>query len=66
MDALPTRGNEDPVPKKQMMHRNHPRWKGMLQAIIENKTTLEKVKETFYFPEADEIEAKEYILTHQI
>jgi hypothetical protein len=38
----------------------------MLQAIIENKTTFEEVKKKFYFPEADEIEAKQYVLEHQL
>lgn len=64
VDALPPRGNEDPVPQKEMMHRNHPRWQGMLDAIIANKTTFEDVKKKFYFPEADEIEAKQYVLEH--
>lgn len=66
VDALPDRGNENPLPQKEMMHRNHPRWQGMLNAIIANKTTFEEVKKTFYFPEADEIEAKQYVLEHQL
>ena len=66
VDALPPRGNEDPVPQKEMMHRNHPRWQGMLDAIIANKTTFEDVKKKFYFPEADEIEAKQYVLEHSM
>lgn len=66
VDALPDRGNEDPLPQKEMMHRNHPRWNGMLQAIIDGKTTFEEVKKKFYFPEADEIEAKKYVLEHQL
>ena len=65
VDALPERGNENPLPQKEMMHRNHPRWQGMLNAIIANKTTFEEVKKKFYFPEADEIEAKQYVLEHQ-
>ena len=66
VDALPPRGNEDPVPQKEMMHRNHPRWQKMLDAIIANKTTFEDVKKKFYFPEADEIEAKQYVIEHQL
>ena len=65
VDALPERGNENPLPQKEMMHRNHPRWQGMLNAIIANKITFEEIKKTFYFPEADEIEAKRYVLEHQ-
>lgn len=65
VDALPLRGNEEAIPRKQMMHRNHEKWSSMLQSIIDGKCTLEQVKKTYTFPEADEIEAKEYILTHQ-
>lgn len=53
------------VPQKPMMHRNHEKWQPMLDSILAGKTTLEKVKEKYYFPEADEIEAKEWLLTHQ-
>lgn len=53
-------------PQKPMMHRNHEKWTAMLQSILAGKTTLEKVKEKYYFPEADEIEAKEWLLTHQL
>ena len=66
VDALPDRGNENPIPQKEMMHRNHPRWNGMLKAVIEGKTTFDEIKKKFYFPEADEIEAKQYVLEHQL
>lgn len=67
VDALPLRGNEDalpPQPIKEMMHRNHEKWEPMLKSILEGKCTLEQVKAKYFFPEADEIEAKEWILTH--
>ena len=67
VDALPPRGNEDalpPKPKKEMMHRNHEKWDSMLKSILEGKCTLEQVKAKYDFPEADEIAAKEWILTH--
>lgn len=67
VDALPPRGNEDalpPQPIKEMMHRNHEKWEPMLKSILEGKCTLEQVKAKYFFPEDDEIEAKEWILTH--
>lgn len=67
VDALPLRGNEDalpPQPIKEMMHRNHEKWEPMLKSILEGKCTLEQVKAKYFFPEADEIAAKEWILTH--
>lgn len=67
VDALPLRGNEDALPSqpiKEMMHRNHEKWEPMLKSILEGKCTLEQVKAKYFFPEADEIEAKEWILTH--
>ena len=67
VDALPPRGNEDalpPKPKKERMHRNHEKWDSMLKSILEGKCTLEQVKAKYDFPEADEIAAKEWILTH--
>ena len=66
VDALPDRGNENPIPQKEMMHRNHPKWNAMLQAVIENRTTFEEIKKKYYFPEADEIEAKQYVIEHQL
>lgn len=51
-------------PKKEMMHRNHAKWDSMLKSILEGKCTLEQVKVKYDFPEADEIAAKEWILTH--
>ena len=58
--------NPTSLPQKEMMHRNHPRWNGMLKAVIEGKTTFDEIKKKFYFPEADEIEAKQYVLEHQL
>ena len=51
-------------PKKEMMHRNHEKWDSMLKSILEGKCTLEQVKAKYDFSEADEIAAKEWILTH--
>lgn len=65
VDALPDRGNEEPLSQKKMMHRNHEKWQSMLESIIANKTTFEEVKKYYFFPEADEIEAKQYVLEHQ-
>lgn len=74
-DALPKRakGMDTPQPAlsapksdKEMMHQNHPKWQAMLDSILAGKTTLEKVKERYCFPDADEFAAKEWLLTHQI
>lgn len=54
------------APSKPLMHRNHEKWDAMLKSILDGQCTLEQVKKTYAFPEADEIEAKEYLLTHQM
>ena len=55
-----------PVSDKEMMHQNHPKWQAMLDSILAGKTTLEAVKKKYSFPDADEIAAKEWLLTHQM
>lgn len=74
-DALPKKpkGMDTPAPAplsapksdKEIMHQGHPKWKVMLDSILSGKTTLEKVKSKYFFPESDEIAAKEWLLTHQ-
>ena len=54
-----------PKSDKEMMHQGHPKWQAMLDSILAGKTTLEKVKAKYCFPDADEIAAKEWLLTHQ-
>ena len=54
-----------PKSDKPIMHQNHEKWQSMLQSIVDGKCTLEQVKAKYYFPDADEIAAKEWILTHQ-
>ena len=54
-----------PKSSKEMMHQDHPKWQAMLDSILAGKTTLEKVKAKYSFPDADEIAAKEWLLTHQ-
>ena len=53
-----------PQTDKPMMHQNHPNWEPLLQSIVDGKATLEQYKKKYFFPEADEIAAKEWILTH--
>ena len=53
-----------PKADKPMMHQNHPNWESLLQSIVDGKATLEQYKKKYFFPEADEIAAKEWILTH--
>lgn len=55
-----------PQSDKEMMHQNHPKWNAMLESILAGKTTLEKVKAKYCFPEADEIAAKDWLLNHQL
>lgn len=54
-----------PKQDKPIMHLNHPNWEPLLQSIVDGKATLEQYKKKYFFPEADEIAAKEWILTHQ-
>lgn len=55
-----------PKSDKEMMHQGHPKWQAMLESILAGKTTLEKVKAKYCFPDADEIAAKEWLITHQL
>jgi hypothetical protein len=55
-----------PKSEKEMMHQNHPKWQAMLESILAGKTTLEKVKAKYCFPDADEIAAKEWLISHQL
>ncbi len=55
-----------PKSEKEMMHQGHPKWQAMLESILAGKTTLEKVKAKYCFPDADEIAAKEWLITHQL
>lgn len=54
-----------PKTDKPIMHQNHPNWEPLLQSIVDGKATLEAYKKKYFFPEADEIAAKEWILKHQ-
>ena len=54
-----------PKSDKEMMHQGHEKWQAMLDSILAGKTTLEKVKTKYCFPEADEIAAKDWLLNHQ-
>lgn len=53
-----------PSTDKEIMHANHPKWGAMLQSVLSGKCTLDAVKAKYFFPEADEIAAKEWLLTH--
>lgn len=54
-----------PKSDKPMMHQGHQNWSALLQSILDGKATLEQYKKKYFFPEADEIAAKEWLLTHQ-
>ena len=54
-----------PNPDKPIMHQGHENWEKLLQSIVDGKATLEQYKRKYFFPEADEIAAKEWIIKHQ-
>lgn len=54
-----------PKSDKPIMHRGHENWTKLLQSILDGKATLEQYKKKYFFPESDEIAAKEWLLTHQ-
>lgn len=55
-----------PKSEKPMMHQGHRNWEALLQSILDGKATLEQYKKKYFFPEADEIAAKEWLITHQM
>lgn len=50
---------------KPMMHRNHANWQKMLNAVLAGQFTWQTLESKYYFPEADLIEAKTWVLEHQ-
>lgn len=55
-----------PKSEKPMMHQGHQNWEALLQSVLDGKATLEQYKKKYFFPEADEIAAKEWLITHQM
>ena len=55
-----------PKQDKPIMHQGHDNWEKLLQSILDGKATLEAYKKKYFFPEADEFAAKEWLLTHQM
>lgn len=55
-----------PKQDKPIMHQGHENWEKLLQSILDGQATLEAYKKKYFFPEADEIAAKEWLLTHQM
>ena len=62
----PTPSLSAPKSDKPMMHQGHENWEKLLQSILDGKATLEQYKKKYFFPEADEIAAKEWLITHQL
>jgi hypothetical protein len=54
-----------PKADKPIMHQGHDNWLAILKTIASGQFTLEQYKKKYYFPEADEIAAKEWILNNQ-
>lgn len=54
-----------PQAEKPIMHQGHENWTAILQTIASGQFSLEQYKKKYYFPEADEIAAKEWIIKHQ-
>lgn len=53
-----------PAKQKPMMHRNHANWQKMLNAVLAGQYTWQQLESKYYFPEADLIEAKQWVLEH--
>ena len=49
---------------KPVMHQQHENWLSILQTIASGQYSLEQYKKKYYFPEADEIAAKNWLLEH--
>lgn len=49
---------------KPVMHQQHENWLAILQTIASGQYSLEQYKKKYYFPEADEIAAKNWLLEH--
>ena len=54
-----------PMANKPMMHRNHENWQKMLNAVLAGQYTWKQLESKYYFPEADLIEGKQWVLEHQ-
>jgi hypothetical protein len=65
MDTPPPVSLSAPKQDKPIMHQGHENWEKLLQSILDGKATLEAYKKKYFFPEADEIAAKEWLLKHQ-
>lgn len=48
--------------KKPMMHKNHENWQNMLKAVLAGQFTWQQLEAMYYFPEADLIEGKAWVL----
>lgn len=55
-----------PNTDKPIMHQGHENWEKLLQSIVDGKATLEQYKKKYYFPEADEIAAKEWLINNTL
>lgn len=55
-----------PKQDKPIMHQGHDNWEKLLQSILDGRATLEQYKKKYYFPEADEIAAKEWLINNQL
>ena len=62
--AAPT-SLSNPQSDKPVMHQGHDNWLPILQSILSGAFTLEQYKKKYFFPEADEIAAKEWLLKHE-
>lgn len=54
-----------PKTDKPIMHQQHENWIPLLKSILSGQVTLEAYKKKYYFPEADEIAAKDWLLRNQ-
>ena len=52
--------------QKPMMHKGHENWGKMLNAVLAGQYTWAELEGKYYFPEADLIEGKAWVLENQI
>lgn len=65
VDALPPRGNEEPLPKgKPVFDSSHPSWQKALDRMVAGKGSIKALQESFIIPAHVEKEITDYINAH--
>lgn len=65
VDALPPRGNEEPLPKaKPVFDSSHPYWQKSLDLMVAGKGSIAELQKTFTIPAHVETQITDYIKAH--